>query len=75
MLGSHEGIHRFIVGQRKGLGLSTGSPMYVLELRAADRQIIVGPRGVATGVVELKNRRTGEREELSAEAALARLTA
>jgi tRNA-specific 2-thiouridylase len=44
VLGSHDGIHRFTVGQRKGLGLSTGSPMYVLELRAADRQVIVGPR-------------------------------
>jgi tRNA-uridine 2-sulfurtransferase len=44
VLGTHEGIHRFTVGQRKGLGLSTGSPMYVLELRAADRQVIVGPR-------------------------------
>jgi prolyl-tRNA synthetase len=38
-------------------------------------QLIVGPRGVAAGTVELKNRRTGEREELSPEAALARLTA
>ena len=44
VLGSHEGIHRFTVGQRKGLGLSTGSPVYVLELRAAERQVIVGPR-------------------------------
>jgi tRNA-uridine 2-sulfurtransferase len=44
VLGSHEGIHRFTVGQRKGLGLSTGSPVYVLELRAAEQQVIVGPR-------------------------------
>src|SRR5437867_3916109 len=29
VLGSHEGIHRFTVGQRKGLGLSSHSPMYV----------------------------------------------
>jgi tRNA-specific 2-thiouridylase len=44
MLGRHEGIHRFTVGQRKGLGLSGSAPMYVLELRAADREVIVGPR-------------------------------
>jgi prolyl-tRNA synthetase len=37
-------------------------------------QLIVGPRGIASGVVELKNRRSGEREELSPESALARLT-
>jgi prolyl-tRNA synthetase len=38
-------------------------------------QLIVGPKGLERGVVELKNRRTGEREELSRESALARLTA
>jgi prolyl-tRNA synthetase len=37
-------------------------------------QLIVGPRGIANGIVELKNRRTGEKEELSIEAALTRLT-
>jgi tRNA-specific 2-thiouridylase len=46
VLGSHSGIHRFTVGQRKGLGLasSTGTPMYVLALRPAEQQVIVGPR-------------------------------
>ena len=43
-LGRHDGIHRYTVGQRKGLGLSGPAPLYVLELRAADRQVIVGPR-------------------------------
>ena len=38
-------------------------------------QLIVGPRGIANGTVELKNRKNGEKEELSVEAALARLTA
>ena len=37
-------------------------------------QIIVGPRGAAKGMVELKRRATGEREELSLEAALAKIT-
>jgi prolyl-tRNA synthetase len=36
-------------------------------------QLILGPKGLGKGVVELKNRATGEREELSAESALARL--
>ena len=36
--------------------------------------LIVGPRGIAAGTVELKRRSTGEREELSLESALARLT-
>ena len=46
VLGSHAGIHRFTVGQRKGLGLSStgGAPMYVLALRPADQQVMVGPR-------------------------------
>ena len=38
-------------------------------------QVIIGPRGIANGLVELKSRRTGEKEELSVESALARLTA
>jgi tRNA-specific 2-thiouridylase len=44
VLGSHGGIHRFTVGQRKGLGLSTPAPMYVLELRPAEQQVVVGPK-------------------------------
>jgi tRNA-specific 2-thiouridylase len=47
VLGSHDGVHRFTVGQRKGLGLSsspTGAPMYVLALRPAERQVVVGPK-------------------------------
>jgi len=46
-LGRHGGIHRFTVGQRKGLGLSsspTGQPLYVLALNPADSQVVVGPR-------------------------------
>jgi tRNA-uridine 2-sulfurtransferase len=47
VLARHGGIHRFTVGQRKGLGLAaspTGEPMYVLALRPAEQQVIVGPR-------------------------------
>jgi tRNA-specific 2-thiouridylase len=46
VLGTHQGIHRFTVGQRKGLGLAAqpAAPMYVLALRPADQQVVVGPR-------------------------------
>jgi len=42
VLGSHSGIHNFTVGQRKGLGVATGSPLYVIELRGDQRQVVVG---------------------------------
>jgi tRNA-specific 2-thiouridylase len=43
-LGRHEGIHRFTIGQRKGLGLSTGVPLYVVNIDAGDASVTVGPR-------------------------------
>jgi tRNA-specific 2-thiouridylase len=43
-LGTHGGMHRFTVGQRKGLGLSSTEPLYVLEIRPAAAEIVVGPR-------------------------------
>ncbi len=52
-----------------------GAKFATMDLIGLPWQLIVGPKGVARGVVELKNRKTGEREELSVEAALARLTA
>ena len=52
-------------------GVKLGS----MDLIGLPWQVIVGPRGVAAGTVELKNRRTGECQELSAESALERLTA
>ena len=42
-LGQHEGIHHFTVGQRKGLGLAAGQPMYVLAVRPDERRVVVGP--------------------------------
>jgi prolyl-tRNA synthetase len=44
-----------------------------MDLIGLPWQLIVGPRGIKNGVVELKNRATGEREELSVESALAKL--
>ncbi len=42
VIGTHSGIHNFTVGQRKGLGVATGSPVYVLEIRGDRRQVVVG---------------------------------
>jgi tRNA-specific 2-thiouridylase len=44
VLGSHSGVHRFTVGQRKGLGIAAAEPLYVLQLRPAEKTIVVGPR-------------------------------
>jgi tRNA-uridine 2-sulfurtransferase len=42
VLGEHGGIHNFTVGQRKGLGLATGSPLYVIQIKGDTRQVVVG---------------------------------
>ena len=44
VLGSHAGIINFTVGQRRGIGVATGDPLYVIRLDAARRQVVVGPR-------------------------------
>jgi tRNA-specific 2-thiouridylase len=43
-LGSHGGIHRFTVGQRKGLGVTATKPLYVLRLDSDTSTVTVGPR-------------------------------
>jgi len=42
-LGHHEGIHSFTVGQRKGLGLSSPDPLYVLKIHPDSHRVEVGP--------------------------------
>ena len=51
-IGEHPGIHNFTVGQRKGLGVATGSPLYVIQIKpasdatansAAPNQVVLGP--------------------------------
>jgi tRNA-uridine 2-sulfurtransferase len=44
VIGQHGGVHRYTVGQRKGLGLATPRPMHVLRLEPSDRRVVVGPR-------------------------------
>jgi tRNA-uridine 2-sulfurtransferase len=42
VIGEHSGIHNFTVGQRKGLGVATGSPLYVIQIKGDARQVVVG---------------------------------
>jgi len=43
VLGRHKGIHHFTVGQRRGIGISSSRPLYVIEIRPEDRAVVVGP--------------------------------
>ena len=42
VIGEHNGIHNFTVGQRKGLGVATGSPLYVIQIKGDRHQVVVG---------------------------------
>jgi tRNA-specific 2-thiouridylase len=71
VLGEHRGIHRLTVGQRKGLGLSAAQPLYVLEIDAPSRKVVVGKKaelackGLAAGSVNWIEPPAGD--EISAE--------
>ena len=43
-LGRHDGVHRYTVGQRRGLGLSASEPLYVIDLQPEAKQVVVGSR-------------------------------
>ena len=44
VMGRHEGVLRFTVGQRKGIGIATGEPLYVIRIDADKAEVIIGPR-------------------------------
>jgi len=44
MVGRHAGQHNFTVGQRRGLGVAAGEPLYVLATDATANRVTVGPR-------------------------------
>jgi tRNA-specific 2-thiouridylase len=44
MLGRHEGVTRYTIGQRRGLNVAVGDPLFVVRIDAASRQVVVGPR-------------------------------
>ena len=71
-----------LYGQLIGSGVDTlyddrdergGAKLASMDLMGLPWQLIVGPRGIAAGTVELKKRATGERHELSIDSAIARL--
>jgi tRNA-uridine 2-sulfurtransferase len=45
-MGTHPGIHHYTIGQRRGLGIAHGRPLYVLELRPEDNTVVVGERSL-----------------------------
>ncbi len=58
VLGRHAGQSRFTVGQRRGIGIGNGEPLYVLQKDAATGRVTVGPRPqLATRFVELRDTR------------------
>jgi prolyl-tRNA synthetase len=52
-----------------------GAKFADMDLIGLPWQLVVGPRGLKSGQIELKERKSGQRDELSPDAALARLTA
>lgn len=45
VIGQHRGIAHYTIGQRKGLGMAFGEPMYVTAIRPAENQVVLGPEG------------------------------
>jgi tRNA-specific 2-thiouridylase len=43
ILGTHKGFWNYTIGQRKGIGISSTGPLYVLELRKATNEVVIGP--------------------------------
>ncbi len=55
ILGEHNGVIHYTVGQRRGLGIGGGEPLYVVKLDADARQVLVGPKAaLATRTVPVK---------------------
>lgn len=44
VLGRHDGILRFTIGQRRGIGIASGEPLYVVHIDAEHARVVVGPR-------------------------------
>jgi tRNA-specific 2-thiouridylase len=49
VIGRHDGTHRFTVGQRRGLGVASPEPLYVVQIRRAERRVVAGPREALLG--------------------------
>jgi tRNA-specific 2-thiouridylase len=42
ILGRHRGVYHYTIGQRKGLGIATGKPIYVVQINLAKNEIVFG---------------------------------
>src|SRR5437773_2764291 len=55
VLGRHEGVTRYTIGQRRGLKVAVGDPLFVVKIDAEARQVVVGPReALLTASLSLK---------------------
>ncbi|MFZ0247725.1 tRNA 2-thiouridine(34) synthase MnmA [Candidatus Binatus sp.] len=72
-LAAHSGVHRFTVGQRRGLGVASGQRLYVREIRAESGEVVAGRReelespGLVANRVSLVDDSIGSGRELSVE--------
>ena len=78
VLGRHEGVTRYTIGQRRGLNIAVGDPLFVVKIDADQRQVIVGPReALLTRALSLKETNwlgeTSNIEEAAGRAVLARV--
>ena len=56
VLGHHDGVIHYTVGQRRGLGIASGEPLYVIRIEAAAARVIVGPReALQTRLIHLRD--------------------
>ena len=74
VLGRHEGITRYTIGQRRGLNVAVGDPLFVVRLDADRREVIVGPREalLTAGVVLSETNWLGDEASLEAAAGASR---
>jgi tRNA-specific 2-thiouridylase len=72
-IADHTGVHNFTVGQRRGLGVAAGVPMYVREIRAATGEVVVGSRdelnsaGLVAGQVRMVDSASFDGDEIALE--------
>ena len=56
VLGRHDGVIHYTVGQRRGLGIASGEPLYVIRIEAASARVFVGPReALQTRLIHLRD--------------------
>ena len=74
VLGRHDGIMNYTVGQRRGIGVAAGEPLYVVHLDAPRARVVVGPReALLTASLTLKEQTwIGDEDSLHAAASLGR---